>query len=375
MSIFSFFSQNSSMGRGNKHIFIGMDGTQNAAYKDTFATNVYHLGAAARCVDHNMRRQLIFYFPGVGTQSSNQYLSNIFGATGEGIELFILEAYINLVLNYNEGDRIYIFGFSRGAVAARALTGLISWSGLVKPDSVWLIDDAWKHFIEDSEENNFKLRRTNHIWSNTKIDFLGLWDTVPGPYKKEELERRFRFKNYRMDKSVQNGVHILSIDETRRDFLPLLWDVQDDDPVKPIQIWMPGVHSDIGGGYLKSTLANISLMAMIDIFQTTFPDVAFDNTYIYEHVVQPAIEDSIAINDEWKSYKVPLKFKATRELNEHFLFHPIMRKMYKSKHSIRGMDIEYDPFKSRSLFKGGIANLKLLTFDDNSLWKKTPFCN
>jgi uncharacterized protein (DUF2235 family) len=373
VSLFRFWNAVSSSpdARNAKHIFIGLDGTQNAAYRDTFATNVYRIGVALKELDCTGKRQLFFYYPGVGTQAANKYLSNLFSATGEGIELFILEAYINLVLNYTEGDKLYIFGFSRGAVAARALTGLISSSGLVKASSSWLIDDAWNNFINDDYDDNYQEKRKGNVWPNTKIDFLGIWDAVPGPYKRQQLTKRYRFKNFRMDQHVKNGVHIVSIDETRRDFLPLLWDIPHDDSAKPIQIWMPGVHSDIGGGYKKNTLANVSLLTMVDLFKSKVQDVEFDEQYLSDHVVSPIAQNGFVINNEWEHYRLPFARKVSRDLSEDSLFHPLILKMLNSSISMRGIEgAPYDPFQPRGLFRHGIDKLKTITFSDQSFWKK-----
>src|ERR1700722_12047947 len=114
-----------------KRIFIGIDGTANSAFFDKFYSNVYRINLALQFRAKDGSPQLFFYFSGVGT-ASYKWLGLLGKAFGEGIDALILQAYVNLVSNYEPDDKIYVFGFSRGAVAARALTGLISRSGLVR---------------------------------------------------------------------------------------------------------------------------------------------------------------------------------------------------------------------------------------------------
>lgn len=103
-----------------KHIILGIDGTWQAAFRDVFQSNVFRLNLAMNFEDRSDDRkpQIFIYSAGVGT--ANRSSQTIAGATGEGLSAIVLEAYINLVANYVPGDKIYIFGFSRGAFAARA---------------------------------------------------------------------------------------------------------------------------------------------------------------------------------------------------------------------------------------------------------------
>ncbi len=123
-----------------KHIFIGIDGTWRAAFYDRFQSNVYRLNLSLAYRDHSGNPQLFIYGAGVGTGNLATRLTG--GAFGEGLDEVILGSYINLVSNYESGDKIYLFGFSRGAIAARALSGLISVSGLVRAETSPMIESA-----------------------------------------------------------------------------------------------------------------------------------------------------------------------------------------------------------------------------------------
>jgi hypothetical protein len=337
--------------RKSKHIIIGIDGTWQAAYSDIFQSNVHRLCVALNFEDETAENkpQMFIYSAGVGTANRSSRI--IAGTFGEGLDELILGAYINLVSNYIPGDKIYVFGFSRGAIAARALTGLISYSGLLKADSSALIEHAWRYFVDVEPTINFPAYRAEAAWPPDWVDieFLGIWDAVPGPYKREELLRKYRFENLLLDRSVKRGVHVVSIDETRRAFQPLLWEGCTLGSQDLEQIWMPGVHSDIGGGYGSAFLSTISLLLMIDRFSHYCPELSFDTKYI-EKTLLPIIErEEIVINDEWKDYSGLVKWfsrayprLATKDSHTHHQ-HPLTRLMTNHEIMIRSKRRAYAP--------------------------------
>ena len=280
-----------------KHIIIGIDGTWQAAFRDPFQSNVHRMNVALNHEDLTAGRnpQLFIYSAGVGT--ANRSSAKVAGATGEGLSAIVLESYINLVANYKPGDRIYIFGFSRGAFAARVLTGFITYSGLLTANSLAVIEDAWRYFTDRDPRLNYPDIRSQHTHKNVKVEFLGIWDTVAGPYKKEKILSRYRFNNLKLDKIVKQGVHILSIDESRNDFAPTYFDGCREDQMLE-QLWMPGVHSDIGGGYSKSFLSTLSLLTMIDKLRERCPDLSLDERYIADTLVGIIETEGVTVNNE-----------------------------------------------------------------------------
>jgi uncharacterized protein (DUF2235 family) len=287
-----------------KRIFIGIDGTSNSAFFDKFYSNVYRMNLALAFKSKDGSPQLFIYFSGVGT-SSYKYLGWLGKAFGEGIDELILQAYVNLVSNYEAGDKIYVFGFSRGAVAARALTGLISKSGLVRYECSPSIAPAWQYFIGDKQAGNYKDQKPNVTYEDAAIEFLGVWDTVYGIDPKFALRKnpfmQLSFPNFHLDQSVKTGIHVLSIDDTRTFFRPMLWDKASDPTQKMEQIWMPGVHSDIGGGYEKAFISTVSLLTMIDRLTENCPDIEFDKDYITKFLL-PSLKEDVAVNNEWQEY-------------------------------------------------------------------------
>jgi hypothetical protein len=288
-----------------KHIFIGIDGTANAAFYDTLYGNVYHMNLS---LDFKNKgdggSQFFIYFSGVGA-TSEKYFGTLGRLFGQGIDEIILQAYVNLVSNYEDGDKIYVFGFSRGAVAARALTGMISYSGLVRYDHSPMIQPAWQYFIGNADKaGDYERKKQNCVHPDVKIEFLGVWDSVYGISSELALRRSpfmdLQFRNFDLDQSVKNGVQILAVDDTRKLFHPMIWDRTSLDSQRMEQIWMPGVHSDIGGGYEKSFLSTVSMLTMIDKLAEYCPGIGFEENHI-KNVLLPLLnKQAVVVNDEWK---------------------------------------------------------------------------
>lgn len=348
---------------GFKHIFIGIDGTWQAAFRDTFQSNVHRLNIALNHEDENDNPQLFIYSAGVG--ASNRSSRFLAGAIGEGLNSLILSAYINLVSNYVPGDKIYIFGFSRGAVAARALTGFISFCGLLKANSLSLIHHAWRYFTREESELDFAPHRieTNDV----DVEFLGVWDTVPGPYRIQDLRRRYRFESLNLDPIVKCGVHILSIDESRRSFAPLLWEGCESHQILQ-QIWVPGVHADVGGGYSSAFLSTISLLSMIEKLAEHCPDLSFDTDYINGVLLRIIDREELVVNDEWEHYAgrffkpVTRSYRTINDQPEYcHTVHPIVEQVRDREITVRSKKKKYKPSFKMMNSEGGLRSSDVLS--------------
>lgn len=117
-----------------KNIVLCCDGTANEFAQDR--TNVVKLYFT---LDPDPARQVTYYHPGLGAMEPPGALS---GATrlftrlagrafGYGLEGDIRDAYVFLMSNFSEGDRVFLFGFSRGAYTARAMASLLRMYGLI----------------------------------------------------------------------------------------------------------------------------------------------------------------------------------------------------------------------------------------------------
>ncbi|WP_405162332.1 DUF2235 domain-containing protein [Nocardia sp. NBC_01499] len=222
-------------------------------------------------------QQWVTYVSGPGSRG---FLSDrlMGGAFGLGLEANLSSAYWHLALNWEPGDEIYIFGFSRGAFTARSLSSLIDRIGIMTPQAMikgkypealaihhqvapkdGTIPQQWLDFRRD---NCHKVRPT--------INFLGVFDTVGALGVPGLTSLRYKFHDVKLAPSVHCARQALAIDERRRNFEPCLWEV----PVEPNvkyrrgfqrvkQVWFEGVHSDIGGGYSECGLSDITLRWMV----------------------------------------------------------------------------------------------------------------
>lgn len=243
-----------------KNIVICCDGTSND-FGDR-NSNVVKLFSVLK-KEHG--EQIVYYDPGVGTPSTydsfnpiTKKLKYIFGQSfGYGLSENIMEAYQFLMKNYEEGDKVFLFGFSRGAYTVRAIAGLIDTCGLLHDHSENLIPEAMRIYFDRTKKkiaDDFK-----KIFSRScPIHFLGLWDTVSSVgwvYNPVTLQATAN------NPSVKNVRHAIAIDERRAFFRQNLWGSKHKDQQDVKQVWFAGVHSDVGGSYPleDSALSNITL--------------------------------------------------------------------------------------------------------------------
>ena len=268
-----------------RNIVILLDGTSNQISGDR--TNVLRLYGS---LDRS-KKQLVFYQPGVGTFGLNGWWQRfksktriVLGlATGAGISDNVMQAYEFLVRNFEYGDRIYIFGFSRGSYTARLLAGFIRIFGLVRPEQLQLVRYAWRAYARlgepGSEGFSAEIGHFQKVLdgSGIRIEFLGVWDTVASVFDATAnfpwltiTQKAYTNKNDRV-KIVR---HAVAIDEQRTYFQPSLWEPGQDyeewsrktrsyekRPQDFEEVWFTGCHGDVGGGYPdpKSGLAKIPL--------------------------------------------------------------------------------------------------------------------
>lgn len=252
-----------------RNIIICCDGTANSPVKDR--TNVMRLWLILT----RDPGQIVYYDPGVGTLGSpglatgvGRRLSRIIDmATGKSVRQNVLEAYEFLMDTYKEGDRLYFFGFSRGAYTVRALAGLIDMFGLLPKGSRNLLPHLWAMYSNDEGDTPeigkrmklaYELRTLNR---RVEIHMLGVWDTVSSWglfFNFGSLPRTYR------NLSVRHIRHAVAIDERRAAFRQNTFDHEKNHDVA--EVWFPGVHCDVGGGYPEneSGLAKIAMKWMLD---------------------------------------------------------------------------------------------------------------
>jgi uncharacterized protein (DUF2235 family) len=266
-----------------RRLMFFFDGSSNkaAAPTDIIPTNVLRLNRAFT-YGFGEVPQITFYFSGVGTR--RDYSS---AATGRGFDEIVIEAFVNLASNYMEGDQVYLFGFSRGAAAARALSGVISDPGLLPVDNLDAFPELWKYFVDSSlgearRSQLFAKIEPRLFYPRPKIRFLGAFDTVAGSsWDRLNLFSKVRFRNLHLDEYVEHAVQILALDDDRNpSFSPLIWDKKYVEGQVLEQIWMPGVHSDVGGPSDGRFLANVALMTMVERLKKYCAELEWDEDYL-----------------------------------------------------------------------------------------------
>ncbi|MFW2588387.1 DUF2235 domain-containing protein [Sagittula sp. SSi028] len=265
-----------------RDIVLLLDGTSNEISADR--TNILRLyGTLQKTPD-----QIVWYDPGVGTFGSEDSWSQIprkaqevWGmATGWGLDRNVKEAYRFLVDTvqvdeHGEQDRIWLFGFSRGAYTARVLAGFLHSFGLMQARNLNLLDYTYRAYkrISDTEDaaDVEEIRLFCRIIDPmpVSIRFLGLFDTVASVIESGRVLPRLRsHAHVRLNPSVQAVRHAVALSERRTMYRPQLWPAgqqHKDHPQDLREVWFRGAHGDVGGGYpeAESALAKIPLYWMI----------------------------------------------------------------------------------------------------------------
>ena len=246
-----------------KNIVICCDGTTNRYESDAKNTNVVRLYER---LGKDGEQQISYYDPGVGTQSARRTgvgrraqnaLASVFGYK---VKRNVLEAYRYLMDSYEPGDRVFLFGYSRGAHTVRVLAGMLHKCGLLTKGSVNLIPDmARTYYAQGNDKRACGFKAT--FSRECKPYFIGVWDTVASV---GWLWRRKFYRNTRLNCDVIHGYQALAIDERRWHFRPSRWDEGDIPAGQTIeQVWFPGCHSDVGGPTADHGLSDITLRWML----------------------------------------------------------------------------------------------------------------
>ncbi|ACK86388.1 DUF2235 domain-containing protein [Methylorubrum extorquens] len=282
-----------------KNIVICCDGTGNEIGETI--SNVLKLYRILEKDD----TQRVYYSSGIGTigyrnawQRLKQETRGVFGlATGYGLDEDVLAAYRFLCDAYEDGDRVWLFGFSRGAYTVRALAGFINVIGLLRPDQVNLAGYAFAAYKQVSVSNRapewpgepakvdnpamkaaWQFARIAGAYP-IRIEFIGVWDTVASIIapRKDRLFPTLQTLPYtRVNPCVKAFRQAIAIDECRRMFRLNRWGDRQPfrkDPYERAsvaeqdvrQVWFAGVHADIGGGYpeAQSGISKFPLLWMV----------------------------------------------------------------------------------------------------------------
>ncbi len=273
-------------------------------------SNVTRISHAIKAKSSDGIPQIVFYQPGVGTEGG--FISKaVGGATGEGLSGNIRETYSFLAQNYSNGDEIFLLGFSRGAFTARSVAGLIGNAGLLTKSGLPDLAEVFKDFQHRRNPNYVPanpdipfprkpsasdpmyretLEREGLTRLGINIKVIGVWDTVGAlgiPRVgwlsrfglQDQTTKEYRFYDTSLSSCIENAYQALALDENRTAFSPAVWEKPQGNTTNLRQVWFPGVHSNIGGGYPDQGMANITLAWMMS--QLT-PFIDFDPDYILD---------------------------------------------------------------------------------------------
>lgn len=269
-----------------RNIVICCDGTANEFAKHN--TNVVKLYSVLQQAPD---AQVTYYHPGLGTMEPAgalttwaRKITKILGmAFGYGLEHDIRDVYAFLMKNYKPGDKVFFFGFSRGAYTVRAVASLLHMYGLAQPDNDTLIPYIIRMMMgiqrarngkdggRETIEEYFQLASAfKGMMARTECKpwFVGVWDTVSSV---GWIENPLKLPYVANNPNIEIGRHAIAIDERRAFFRNHLWrpptdPKQSGSPKDLKQVWFPGVHCDVGGGYPESEsgLSKVALKWMLD---------------------------------------------------------------------------------------------------------------
>jgi len=297
-----------------KHIVVCLDGTWKRPETPDGkqrASNVLRLMRALSPSADGVH-QVVYYDRGVGSDNACDKL--VGGAFGWGLSENVLDAYRWLANNYDEGDRLYFFGFSRGAYTARSLGGLLGAIGMMSRLEIGALPEAYDYYRTEccgrpAGAHRPGCARAAHAHAATAearakppVACIGVWDTVgslgiPVSWL-PSFNRKYQFHDVKIGRHVEAAFQALAIDEARKPFTPAIWEKPSGWAGRLEQAWFAGVHSDVGGGYADNRLADIALRWMVEKAQSV--GLRFDDV-VLEAGVDPRPSPHLgAMGDEFK---------------------------------------------------------------------------
>lgn len=253
-----------------KRIVLCFDGTWNKPADENLPaaqqveTNVRRFYESVKETGTDGAKQLKWYDEGVGTHWYDQFIG---GAIGTGLEVNIVQGYQFLAENYEDGDQVFVVGFSRGAYTARSFVGMVRNCGLVQAKHlalrVGIAYGIYRTRDDGPDSMTAKLFRSSFC-REIRIKFIGVWDTVGALGIPSDLVKSFSMKFYEFHDTelsgiVDNAYHAVAIDEHRQDYDVCLWNPKSKPGQTMEQRWYIGAHCDVGGGYPDRRLSDLPL--------------------------------------------------------------------------------------------------------------------
>ena len=303
-------------------------------------SNVTRLVRALKPEDDAKHVQIAYYQSGIGTSwsSADKFLG---GGLAMGLSENVREAYGFLVNNYHgspsdpNSDKLFFVGFSRGAYTARSVAGMIGCLGLLTKSAMSHFYAIFEDFVNAGHEDykpqlpdhfpKFQIKvpprqineylkaylaelRKHEMTRVVDVQAIGVFDTVGslGVPVVPWLQRlgmpttlhSYRFFDTGIDDHVKNAFQVLALDEHRSAFGPTIWSKRDNGKTNLKQVWIPGVHTNAGGGADDNGICDISLAWMMD--QLSGAGLEFDDTYIKKQVEKTKDDYKNRLGMEWK---------------------------------------------------------------------------
>jgi uncharacterized protein (DUF2235 family) len=242
------------------------DGTWESVSNNT---NVYRISKAIVPIPGE---QYSFYDDGVG--ASGAPIEKILGgAFGTGLFQKVKDGYSSIASVYEDGDEVFLFGFSRGAYTARSVGGMIAACGLpTKNPDPNFVDNAFQAYRNKNQRQTILATLGTYGLVKAPITMVGVWDTVgslgiPAIFGGVS-PLLYGFLDTSLSPDVLNAYHAVSIDERRGEFPSTLWTSPPVQGQTLEQVYFCGVHCDVGGGYpddagTGTALSDITLSWMI----------------------------------------------------------------------------------------------------------------
>ena len=302
-----------------KRLVLCCDGTWNSADQESnhepCPTNVVRLGYRVAKRDAAGVPQILYYDQGVGTGNTIDRLSG--GALGKGLDDNIYDAYRFLVCNYEPGDELYFFGFSRGAFTARSVVGMARKCGILAAKHGRQYGRATELYRDASHPADpgpvgFRNDYCCYGKAELEVKFIGVWDTVgalgiPMRGLRWLTKEKYAFHDTELSGAVQNAYHALAIDEHRKPFEPAIWEYKPKPWQHIEQVWFCGAHSDIGGGYERTRIKGTPDDA--PRFEIQLADLALD------WMIAKARACGLAFDDEVMSFN-PLELDPLAKMHD-----------------------------------------------------------
>ena len=282
-----------------KRLIICCDGTWQKL-ENADASNVLKITQSIRATDDQGMPQIVYYDQGIGT--NGDFIDQLGGgAFGWGIDQKIKSAYRFLSLNYQDGDEIYLFGFSRGAYTIRCLAGFIYCSGLLKRQYINKAPQAYELYRDRTNATKpsgiqaiqFRQDYGAHVpihalccWDT--VGSLGIPDLIPHFPLDNWLNKKYEFFDTKLNRLIHNAFHAIAVDEIRKSFPVTPMDKSDGATTKINELWFVGDHGCIGGGTDATYgLSDITLDWMME--QVERIGLALDRQLV-EHKLNPRFD-------------------------------------------------------------------------------------